>query len=149
VLFERGTAARRGERDFATLTRVRETAHGTNAGWQTGCNCAQCRRAHSDDQRTRGRAWAQEGLPAEVRQQLLDMIDNGQTFRQVLRDLGLTPNQVWGLTETDCEWAEQLEAALTATRRDDLQHGTNAGYVRGCVCGECRAHQRIRMARNR
>jgi catechol 2,3-dioxygenase-like lactoylglutathione lyase family enzyme len=35
---------------------------------------------------------------------------------------------------------------LTATRRDDLQHGTNAAYVHGCVCKECREHQRVRMA---
>jgi hypothetical protein len=69
--------------------------------------------------------------------------------REILRDLGLTSNQVWGLTRTDQEWAERLEAALSATRRDDLDHGTNAAYVQGCVCSECRAHQRIRMARNR
>jgi hypothetical protein len=30
-----------------------------------------------------------------------------QRFRQVLRDLGLTPNQVWGLTKTDQEWSEK------------------------------------------
>jgi hypothetical protein len=42
---------------------------------------------------------------------------------------------------------ERLEAALTATRRDDLKHGTTAAYVRGCVCSECREYQRIRMAR--
>jgi hypothetical protein len=70
-------------------------------------------------------------------------------LRSVLRDLGLTSNQVWGLTKTDQEWSEKLDTALTATRRDDLDHGTNAAYVRGCVCSECRAHQRIRMARNR
>jgi hypothetical protein len=57
--------------------------------------------------------------------------------------------QVWGLTKTDQEWSEKLDTALTATRRDDLQHGTNAAYVRGCVCSECREHQRVRMARNR
>ena len=50
---------------------------------------------------------------------------------------------------TEEERSEQLEATLTATRRDDLQHGTNAAYVRGCACAECREHQRIRMARNR
>ena len=44
----------------------------------------------------------------------------------MLDDLGVTPNQVWGLTRTDPAWATTLEAALTATRRDDLQHGTNA-----------------------
>jgi hypothetical protein len=36
-----------------------------------------------------------------------------------------------------------------ATRRDDLQHGTNAAYVAGCVCTDCREHQRVRMAQNR
>jgi hypothetical protein len=52
----------------------------------------------------------------------------------MLRDLGLTSNQVWGLTRTGQEWSEQLDAALMANRRDDLKHGTNAAYVRGCVC---------------
>jgi hypothetical protein len=70
-------------------------------------------------------------------------------FRQALGDLGLTPNQVWGLSKTDEIWSTELEAALTATRRDDLKHGTNAAYVNGCACSECREHQRIRMARNR
>jgi len=72
---------------------------------------------------------------------------SGQPFRAVLRDPGLTSNQVWGLTRTDEEWSAALEATLTATRRDDLEHGTNAAYVRGCVCSECRTHQRVRMLR--
>jgi hypothetical protein len=59
-----------------------------------------------------------------MRQQLLDAIYGGQPFRTVLRDLGLTSNQVWGLTKTDQEWAEKLDTALTATRRNDLKHGT-------------------------
>jgi hypothetical protein len=84
-----------------------------------------------------------------VRRQLLDAIYAGQPFRSLLRDLNLTPNQVWGLTKTDEDWSTQLEAALTATRRADLRHGTNAAYVQGCVCNECRQHQRMRMARNR
>jgi hypothetical protein len=84
-----------------------------------------------------------------VRQQLLDAVYAGQPFRTLLRDLNLTPNQVWGLTKTDQEWSAALEAALTETRRDDLKHGTNAAYVAGCVCSECREHQRIRMAKTR
>jgi hypothetical protein len=124
-------------------------AHGTNAGWHSGCHCDPCRRAHSDDQRTRGRDRAQKRLPAEVRQHLLDAIYSGQPFRTVLRDLGLTSNQVWGLSKTDREWSERLEAALWATRRDDFEHGTNSACVRGCVCSDCRTHQRIRMARSR
>jgi hypothetical protein len=103
----------------------------------------------SDAARARGRRKAQERQPPEVRQRLLDAIYAGQSFRRVLGDLGVTSNQIWGLTKTDNEWSEKLEAALTATRRDDLRHGTNASYVAGCVCKECREHQRIRMARNR
>ena len=34
--------------------------------------------------------------------------------------------------------------ALTATRRMDLQHGTNAAYVAGSVCGSVGITQRER-----
>jgi hypothetical protein len=87
----------------------------------------------------RGRA--QVLLPIELRQQLLDAI-------YAVQELGLTPDQVRGLTKTDDKRSTALDAALMATRRDDLKHGTNAAYVRGCVCSECREHQRERMARN-
>jgi hypothetical protein len=126
-----------------------QVPHGTMTRWNYGCSCAQCRHAQNDAANARFRRKAQKRLPAEVRQQLLDAIYSGQPFRQILRDLGLTSNQVWGLTKTDEEWSTALEAALTATRRDDFQHGTNAAYVAGCVCGECRTHQRIRMAKQR
>ena len=84
-----------------------------------------------------------------MRPRLLDAIHAGQPFRTVLRDLRQTPNQVWGLYLTDAEWSAAIEAALTATRRYDLKHGTNAAYVAGSVCKECREHQRQRMARPR
>ncbi len=84
-----------------------------------------------------------------MRQHFVEARYAGQPFKVVLRDFGLTYNQVWGLTKTDEKWSEQLEAALMATRRDDLQHGTNAAYVRGCVCTEYREHQQQRMAKNR
>ena len=60
-------------------------------------------------------------MPVATRRQLLDAIYRGKPFRESLRGLGLTPNQVWGLTKTDEEWSTALEAALTATRRDDLK----------------------------
>src|SRR4029450_3164016 len=120
--------------------------HGTPAGWNTGCRWILCRRAQSDRQRQFGRARAQQRVPVELRQPLLDAIPAGQPFRTTLRDLGLAPNQVWGLARTDEDWAAALEAALTASRRDDLQHGSTPAYVRGCVCKECREHQRQRMA---
>ena len=123
--------------------------HGTSAGWHSVCRCTLCRRAHAGTQRTFGRARAQQRLPLERRQRLLDGIYAGRSFRTIVRDLGLTPNQVWGLTKTDHDWATALDAALTAIHRDDLMHGTNAAYVAGCVCKECREHQRVRMSKNR
>ena len=103
-----------------------QAAHGTSACWHSGCRCIHCRRAHSDTQRAWGRARSQKRLPLEVRQQFLDAIYSGQPFRTVLRDLGLSSNQVFGLTRTDQEWSEALEAALTAARREGLEHGINA-----------------------
>jgi hypothetical protein len=83
-----------------------------------------------------------------MRTQFLDALYAGRPFRAILRDLGLSANRVWGLTRTDAEWRTDLEIALAATRRDDLQHGTNAAYVAGCVCADCRARQRERTASN-
>jgi hypothetical protein len=123
--------------------------HGTRARWSHGCGCPQYRQAQNDTGRAYGRAKAQDRLPAELRQQLLDALYAGQPFRAAVNDLALTPNQVWGLTKTDQEWSAVLDAALIATRRDDLKHGTNVAYVAGCVCKECREHQRLRMAENR
>jgi hypothetical protein len=114
-----------------------------------GCDCDGCHQAQNDAARARFRRRAQERLPAEKRRKLLDAICTGKPFRAVLTDLDLTSNQVWGLTKTDEEWSAALEAALMATRRNDLEHGTNAAYVAGCVCGECRSHQRVRMAKQR
>jgi hypothetical protein len=137
----------RDETDPQGRRRGPQVPHGTLTRWLEGCD--RCHQAQNDAARARFRRKAQERLPTEVRQQLLDAIYGGQPFRSALRDLGLTSNRVWGLTKTDQDWSEMLEAALTATRLGDLQHGTNAAYVRGCVCKECRGHQRQRMARNR
>jgi hypothetical protein len=137
----------RDETDPQGRRRGPQVAHGTLTRWNEGCSCARCHQAQNDAARVRFRRKAQERLPVDARQQLLDAIYSGQPFRTVLRDLGLTSNQVWGLTKTDHEWSEKLDAALTATRRDDLKHGTNAAYVARCVCSECRENQRIRMKR--
>jgi hypothetical protein len=126
-----------------------QTAHGTLIRWTEGCDCDRCRQAQNDAARARGRRKAQTRLPVEVRQQLLDAIYRGKPFRTAIRELGVTSNQVWGLTKTDPGWSTALEAALTAARRDDLEHGTNAAYANGCVCRDCREHQQRRMGRNR
>src|SRR5687768_13272767 len=122
-------------------------AHGTSARWHSGCRSVHCRRAHSDTQRAWRKSRAQARLPVEVRQQLLDAIYAGQPFRTVLRDLGLSSNRVFGLARTDQEWSAKLETALTASRRDDLEHGTNSAYLHGCVCSDCRTHQQVRQGR--
>ena len=51
-----------------------QVAHGTLTRWLEGCDCDQCRQAQNDAARARFRRKAQERLPAEVRQQLLDAI---------------------------------------------------------------------------
>jgi hypothetical protein len=94
----------------ASVPVMGEAAHGTPARWHSGCKCTRCRSAHSDNQRAWGRARAQKRLPLDVRQQLLDAIYAGHRFRTVIRALGLTSNQVWGLTKTDQEWSAELEA---------------------------------------
>jgi hypothetical protein len=63
--------------------------------------------AQNDATRARFRRKAQALFPDEVRQQLLDAIYDRKPFRQALRDLGLTSNQVWGLTKTDEEWSKR------------------------------------------
>jgi hypothetical protein len=139
----------RGLTDSEGRQRGSGAAHGTMARWNAGCSCAECRQLQSGEARARGRRKVQQRLPSDVRQQLLDEIDKARPFRTVLRDPGLTSNQVFGLAKTDEEWSRALETALTATRRNDLKHGTNAAYVHGCVCHECREHQHIRMSKNR
>jgi hypothetical protein len=84
----------------------------------------------------------------EVRRQLLKPLNAGQVQGDPARPRPDAKCGV-GLTKTDAEWAESLGGALEATRREDLEHGTNAAYVQGCVCSECRENQRIRMAKNR
>jgi hypothetical protein len=135
-------------RDTAEARPGPQAPHGTRARWSHGCDCVQCRQAHSDTLRAHRRASAQKLLPAEMRQQLLEAIYSGQPFRPTVRDLGLTPNQVWGLARTDDVWSAALDGALMSARRDDLEHGTNAAYVAGCVCKECRKYQGLRKGRN-
>jgi hypothetical protein len=136
-----------GAMTHASVPVVSEAVHGTSACWHSGCRGPLCRRAHSDTQRAWGRARAQARLSVELRQQLLDAIYAGQPLRTVLGDLGLSSNKVFGLARTDQEWSEKLDAALMASRRDGLEHGTNAAYLHGCVCSDCRAHQQVRQGR--
>jgi hypothetical protein len=93
----------RDETDPEGRRRGPQVPHGTLTRWLEGCDCARCREAQNDAARARFRRQAQERLPVEMRQQLLDAIYGGQPFQTVVRDLGLTSNQVWGLTKIDDE----------------------------------------------
>ena len=135
------------DNDAGRRLRGRGAAHGTDTRWTHGCNCGLCCKAKADAVRAGDRGRAHKRLPPGVRQQLLDAIYAGRPLRATVIDLGLTSNRVWGLTKTDEHWAAALAAALVASRRDDLKHDTGAAYVQGCVCSDCRAHQRIRMDR--
>ena len=65
------------------------------------CRCPACRKAHADAERSRTRTNAQTRLPAKVRQQPLNDIYAGRQFKTIVRDLGLTSQQGWGITKTD------------------------------------------------
>jgi hypothetical protein len=84
----------RDETDPQGRRRGPQVAHGTLTRWLEGCDCDRCREAQNDASRARRRVLAQKRLPVELRQKLLDAICAGQPFRVVLRDLGLTSNQV-------------------------------------------------------
>jgi hypothetical protein len=122
-----------------------KAAHGTLSRYTEGCSCDLCRTALNDWTREHERAKADTRFPESTRQQLLDELLAGQPFKAVLQDLGLTANQVWGRARRDPDWAAAFDAVLMVTRRTDLDHGSNAAYVKGCVCPECRAHQVQRM----
>lgn len=51
-----------------------QVPHDTLTRWLEGCDCERCREAQNDAARARFRRKAQERLPVEVRQQLLDAI---------------------------------------------------------------------------
>ncbi len=100
----------RDETDAQGRRRGHQVSHGTLTCWLEGCDCDECHQAQNDAARPRTmllrprfRRKAQAGLAPDVRQRLLDAIYSGQPFRQILRDLGLTSKQVWGLTRTDQE----------------------------------------------
>ena len=106
-----------------------QAVHGTlPAGWK-GASATDVGKRRTTAPVHASGARPQARLPLQVRQRLLDAIHASHPFRTVLRELRLTRNQVWGVTKTDAEWSAAAEAALTATRRDDLKHWTNAAYV--------------------
>jgi hypothetical protein len=80
---------------------ARSCLTGTLTRWLEGCDCDGCREAQNAAAKARFRRKAQERLPVDVRQQLLDAIYRGRSFRTALRALGLTSNQAWGLTKSD------------------------------------------------
>jgi hypothetical protein len=84
-------------------------AHGTTARWiraVAALGAVRCKAMPP------GHAIGAGRLSLEVRQRLLDAIYAGQSFRRVLVDLGLTSNQIWGLTKNRQRMVREAEAAV-------------------------------------
>jgi hypothetical protein len=62
-----------------------------------------------------------------------NVVDASASNRMAVPATSLYLLGVVSLGRTDDGWSTALEAALTASRRVDLQRGTNAAYVAGCV----------------
>jgi hypothetical protein len=63
----------RNETDPQGRRRGPQVPHGTLTRWLEGCDCEPCREAQNLEAKARFRRRAQERLPTEVRQQLLDL----------------------------------------------------------------------------
>jgi hypothetical protein len=79
----------RDETDPEGRRRGPQVPHGTLTRWLEGCDCDRCREAQNDAARARFRRKAQQRLPAEVRQQVLDAIYGGQRSGQRSATLAL------------------------------------------------------------
>ena len=55
----------------------------------------------------------------------------GQPFRTVLRDLNLTPKQVWGLTQTDQEWSAALDSRYNGPECISCNRSASGRLARG------------------
>ena len=92
----------RGSGDVATLTPVRaKYGHGTKGDGRAAVDAPPAERRTLTRKGRARRTNAQTRLPAKVRQQLLNDIYAGRQFKTIVRDLGLTSQQGWGITKTD------------------------------------------------
>lgn len=98
------------------------------ARWNAGCSCAACRQCKATP--LENAVEPEHGLVYLLRCGSSSWQPSMRANRfgrcSVIRP-NLKPGL--GLTKTDPGWSAALEAALTAARRDDLEHGTNAAYV--------------------
>jgi hypothetical protein len=132
----------------SSRARGAKAAHGTVVRYAEGCSCDRCRTAEMIG---RGTGNERRQTPVSLSRLASSFSPSYSlaTFHAVLRDLGITANLVWGRARRDPDWAADFDAVLLATRREELEHGTNAAYVQGCVRPDCRAHQLRRMAKGK
>ncbi|MFD6534783.1 hypothetical protein [Streptomyces goshikiensis] len=119
-----------------------DSVHPTSS-WARGCRAGvgcSCRQEHNASTTADHRRKADAAFTSEQRAQLLELLANGAHLNEATTVVGVRLRQVWGLARRpDLDFADQLDAALTAGRDPQLRHGSSYTYARfRCRCPECR-----------
>lgn len=105
--------------------------------------CTPCRTTRQGPDRDHRRQLAAAKFSEVTRKLLLARLADGEHLSEVLTDLELTPQQVYGWRAFDPAWADALDGALMSGRDPALQHGTVMTYRHGhCRCPECKEAKR-------
>ena len=123
--------------------------HGTRARWTSECRCPDCRQAHADAERSRKQAKAQTRLPAKSGSSFSTAFMQALPFRTIVRDLGLTSQQVWGLTKTDQAWSTTRGCTDRSPRTTAWNTAPTLPTRTAACAGIAEEHQQRRMGRNR
>lgn len=81
-------------------------------------------------------------LSKEVRAQILEGLRGGYRLTEVVPEVGVSHQAVWGAAEVWPWWRQEVEEALMVGRPRGINHGSTRGYKRGCRCRECREAKR-------
>lgn len=129
--------------------------------WRLGCRCPDCTAAHSATDRAYKRQLADQEFPAEVREQLLARVRDGESVKAAAKAVGTAAGHVYGRAAWDSEFAEALDEAgraLCVLGEGDARCGTSGAYKGNqslsaprppCRGTACRLHRREQSRRER
>ena len=101
--------------------------------------CSACRHRRRGPDSDRRDETARSHFPEDAREELLRRVAAGEHLSDVCGELGITTVRAHAFATRDKQWGRRLDAALTAGRDPDLNHGTAMAYRWGrCRCPECR-----------